>query len=473
MVLAQTFSEQDVAMEEDHDHESHVEVPVCTLRVHSVLPVLDVPKVADLSEMPSFLKKRLARRYIDRGEEVPEYLRDDVEAPMEAVMAETVLKAADEYAAKAESEPEAPATPVAAPVAPAATVAPVAPVAPTPPAPKPVAPKPVAAPTPEPPAAPVAPVVPAKPEPVLTKSEYMALKSKRYITQEEFLLYKLGYKEDPVEATPVAAPVAPAATVAPVAPVAPTPPAPKPVAPKPVAAPTPEPPAAPVAPVVPAKPEPVLTKSEYLALKAKRYLSLAEYNIYKLGYKEDPPVEEPVAAPAKPEPTPAPAAPVKEAEPAVPAKPEPVLTKTQYFALKAKRYLTKAEFGLYKLGYKEDPVEAAPAPKPVAAPAKPVAPVAPKPVAPVAPKPVAPVAPTTATKPAAVNPYQQQRPTNYGGYYDRYGRYVRYQQPVARYQQPAQQTTYQQPAQQTTYQQPAQQTTYGQQQAPTQQKYGQ
>lgn len=46
--------------------------------MHTVKPTLDVPKVPSLGEMPSFLKRRLARRYQDRGEPVPDYLKDDV-----------------------------------------------------------------------------------------------------------------------------------------------------------------------------------------------------------------------------------------------------------------------------------------------------------------------------------------------------------------------------------------------------------
>ena len=44
--------------------------------MHSVSPVLDVPKVPSVDEMPSFLKRRLARRYEDRGEPIPDYLQD-------------------------------------------------------------------------------------------------------------------------------------------------------------------------------------------------------------------------------------------------------------------------------------------------------------------------------------------------------------------------------------------------------------
>lgn len=67
--------------------------PVCQLRVHSVTPTLDVPKVPTLGEMPSFLKRRLARRYLDRGEPVPAYLRDDVVANIEVVKQEVNNKA--------------------------------------------------------------------------------------------------------------------------------------------------------------------------------------------------------------------------------------------------------------------------------------------------------------------------------------------------------------------------------------------
>ena len=70
--------------------------PVCTLRVHSVSPVLDVPKVPQIDSMPSFLKRRLARRYEDRGEAVPEYLKDEAESSIDTVM--------DEVAKKAETE---------------------------------------------------------------------------------------------------------------------------------------------------------------------------------------------------------------------------------------------------------------------------------------------------------------------------------------------------------------------------------
>ena len=66
--------------------------PVCTLRVHSVSPVLDVPKVPQIDLMPSFLKRRLARRYQDRGEAVPEYLKDEADSSIDKVMGEVTKK---------------------------------------------------------------------------------------------------------------------------------------------------------------------------------------------------------------------------------------------------------------------------------------------------------------------------------------------------------------------------------------------
>lgn len=56
--------------------------PICTLRVHTVKPMLDIPKLPSVDysmqkEIPSFLKRRLARRYEDRDEEVPDYLKPE------------------------------------------------------------------------------------------------------------------------------------------------------------------------------------------------------------------------------------------------------------------------------------------------------------------------------------------------------------------------------------------------------------
>lgn len=82
--------------------------------MHSVAPVLDVPKVPAINEMPSFLKRRLARRYEDRGEPVPDYLRDDVSAPIDEVLDQVVSKAEDEYkqASQSVSVPVAPPKPI-------------------------------------------------------------------------------------------------------------------------------------------------------------------------------------------------------------------------------------------------------------------------------------------------------------------------------------------------------------------------
>ena len=54
--------------------------PLCTFRVHSVLPNVDIPKLPQLNydenkEIPDFLRARLARRYEERGEPVPDYLQ--------------------------------------------------------------------------------------------------------------------------------------------------------------------------------------------------------------------------------------------------------------------------------------------------------------------------------------------------------------------------------------------------------------
>lgn len=55
--------------------------PLCTLNVHSVKPDLSVPKLPtvdySMTEIPTFLKRRLARRYEERGEPVPDYLKVD------------------------------------------------------------------------------------------------------------------------------------------------------------------------------------------------------------------------------------------------------------------------------------------------------------------------------------------------------------------------------------------------------------
>ena len=50
--------------------------------VHSVKPNLDVPKLPTVSydkkrSLPSALRRRLARRYEERGEPVPDYLLDE------------------------------------------------------------------------------------------------------------------------------------------------------------------------------------------------------------------------------------------------------------------------------------------------------------------------------------------------------------------------------------------------------------
>ena len=53
------------------------EQPKCTLKVHSILPDLSVPKVQSVDEYPSFLKNRLARRASEGGDVVPDYLHQD------------------------------------------------------------------------------------------------------------------------------------------------------------------------------------------------------------------------------------------------------------------------------------------------------------------------------------------------------------------------------------------------------------
>ena len=79
---------QIASMQDENDPATKPEnqpAPVCTLKVHTVKPTFDVPKVPSLSEMPSFLKRRLARRYQERGEPVPDYLKNDVVAQMKIV----------------------------------------------------------------------------------------------------------------------------------------------------------------------------------------------------------------------------------------------------------------------------------------------------------------------------------------------------------------------------------------------------
>ena len=87
VIFAQTKSESEYSGEDEA-----AKPPVCTLRVHSVSPTLDVPKVPKLESMPSFLKRRLARRYKDRGEPVPEYLLDDFDTSIDRVMDEVTKK---------------------------------------------------------------------------------------------------------------------------------------------------------------------------------------------------------------------------------------------------------------------------------------------------------------------------------------------------------------------------------------------
>ena len=56
--------------------------PLCLMQVHSVRPNLDVPKLPPVSytqsgkELPPALRRRLQRRYEQRGLQVPDYLRD-------------------------------------------------------------------------------------------------------------------------------------------------------------------------------------------------------------------------------------------------------------------------------------------------------------------------------------------------------------------------------------------------------------
>jgi len=64
------------------------------------------------------------------------------------------------------------------------------------------------------------PSAPTKPEPILSKVEYDALTEKRFLNKKEFEIYKLGYKEDTVEA-PAAPAIAPAPTPPPTAPTPP------------------------------------------------------------------------------------------------------------------------------------------------------------------------------------------------------------------------------------------------------------
>ena len=55
---------------------------ICSMIVHTVKPNLDVPKLPTVSydkkrSLPSALRRRLARRYEERGEPVPDYLLDE------------------------------------------------------------------------------------------------------------------------------------------------------------------------------------------------------------------------------------------------------------------------------------------------------------------------------------------------------------------------------------------------------------
>lgn len=70
--------------------------PKCVLKVHSIVPNLDLPKVHSIDQMPSFLKNRLARRHEAEGEEVPDYLQEEesnvaVEAAEPSVQAPVVV----------------------------------------------------------------------------------------------------------------------------------------------------------------------------------------------------------------------------------------------------------------------------------------------------------------------------------------------------------------------------------------------
>jgi len=58
--------------------------------VHTITPTLDAPDVPTIKEMPSFLKRRLARRYQDRGEPVPSYLLDEVKTSINTAMGEVI-----------------------------------------------------------------------------------------------------------------------------------------------------------------------------------------------------------------------------------------------------------------------------------------------------------------------------------------------------------------------------------------------
>jgi len=74
--------------------------PKCTLKVHSIVPNLDLPKVHSVDEMPSFLKNRLARRHEAEGEEVPEFLKEEesnieVQATEPSVQAPVVVTTPD------------------------------------------------------------------------------------------------------------------------------------------------------------------------------------------------------------------------------------------------------------------------------------------------------------------------------------------------------------------------------------------
>ena len=58
---------------------------VCSMVVHSVKPNLDVPKLPEVSygnrDIPSALRRRLARRYEERGEAIPDYLQEGYKHP--------------------------------------------------------------------------------------------------------------------------------------------------------------------------------------------------------------------------------------------------------------------------------------------------------------------------------------------------------------------------------------------------------
>jgi len=82
--------------------------PICTLKVHSVLPDLDVPLIPSPEELPSFLMRRLERRHEELGEDIPEYAGAlNAFAPTELTLETNTVLATEEPVEKEAEEPEA------------------------------------------------------------------------------------------------------------------------------------------------------------------------------------------------------------------------------------------------------------------------------------------------------------------------------------------------------------------------------